>query len=124
MNKSDLYVAAVEGEPDRMVRVVRGAEDSLLIRFTDGNEEREFRANGGGVTLCRTRLDHRSPGASVTLSLAIPDQRGRCRMLPGTISIDVVSPTFKLESSDIRKIKGKDQLLRSAVMTHWGSLEE
>lgn len=81
------------------------------------------RATGGGVSACRTTIEHTSPNLSIVLSLPIADPRAPCRKLPGYITI-VAGGKSLYDEEPIRKVTGIDSKLRSAVRKLYGEEEE
>ncbi len=122
MAQSVIYGVKTSG--GRKISVIR-AEDGLRLRI-DGADGKtlSLRATGGGVSACRTIIEHDSGEANVVLSLAIPSPRARCRALPGSVTVESSDQNWALDESTVRRTIGGDTKLRSVVKSLFGTIDE
>ncbi|HEY8561049.1 MAG TPA: hypothetical protein VIL74_11810 [Pyrinomonadaceae bacterium] len=117
-----LYRAALASGKGRAV-VVKQSGGKLTIALEGFGKLIEFAANGGGTSTCRTVLEHNSSEATVLVSLAVPDPRAACRMLPSYISVESRAHNISLDDESLRKTAGNNASLRKAVEQILGKIE-
>jgi len=120
----ELYRAYFEKDPSHEVRVVRDGTGQLKVAVTGFDAPLEIDVNGGGVSMCAVILKRTSETTRLDLILPIPSQRGRCRMLPGSISLRSQSQSPSIPKTTLVKIKGVDQKLRQEVNRLYGEIQE
>ena len=119
-----LYRVSLAGNKNRVVIVKKSGENLTLSLEGFGNKPIALNANGGGTSSCRTIIEHNSGEASVILSLAIPDSRARCRMLPSFVSIESRTHNISIDEETVKKIAGSNASLRSTVKKNLGTIDE
>jgi hypothetical protein len=118
-----LYRVSLEKNRKQTITVKQSGQKLTL--FLEGfGRPVELNADGGGTMTCRTIIEHNSEKGSVRLSLAIPDPRARCAMLPSFVSIEIRDPDISLDEEPLKKITGGDATLRSVVRKIFGELEQ
>lgn len=121
---SPLYRAHFENNTKREVRVLRDEAGHLRVSVAGFDSPLEFAVNGGGVTMCAVTLRQRSATARLDLILPIPDPRGRCRMLPGSISFRSEPPAVTSRKTTLVRVEGNDRELRRTAMRLYGEIRE
>ena len=124
MAETVLYRVSLAGNKKQIVAVKKSGENLIisLEGFTD--KPIALKANGGGTSTCRTIVEHNSEEASVMLSLAIPDARARCRMLPSFVSIESRTHHISIDEETVKKIAGSNPNLRSTIKKILGTIDE
>ncbi len=126
MADSILYRASLANDKNRVI-IVKQNGTSLTLSlegFGDSNKQIELKANGGGTSTCRTIIEHNSAEATVVLSLAIPNPRARCRMLPSFVSIESRTYNISIDEETVKKIVGSNKKIRKSVEKVLGKIDE
>lgn len=106
--------------PAPEVTVTAGKDGGLSLRLLNVNGLDTLPATHGGISTCRTIVEHRSDRATVKLSLAIPNPRAPCMMLPSHATL-----TFgdvNLQEVRASRLAGKDAALRAKVAAKFGTI--
>ena len=98
-----LYRAGLASDKKQIIVVKQNGKDLTLSPEGFGSPPIELKANGGGVSTCRTIIEHNSAQATVVLSLPIPDPRAACRMLPGFISVESTIQNISIDEETVKK---------------------
>lgn len=123
MEGKSLYRVRLVKDKSREV-VVSESGKKLKLALQGFGKTIELDANSGGVSTCRTIIEHTSDQTTVTLSLPIPDPRAPCRMLPGYVSIESETYGISIEDANVQRISGGDRQLRQTVQKILGKIEE
>jgi hypothetical protein len=115
------YRANLVSNKDRSV-VVKQEGKTITLSLDGFGKPIKLNANGGGTSTCRTIIEHNSEKATILLSLAIPDPKAPCRMLPSFISVESRSYDISLEEEPVKKVSGSDTQLRSTVQKILGKI--
>ena len=119
-----LYRASLASNKNYIIIVKQSGKDLTISLEGFGNQPIELKANGGGVSTCRTIIEHNSAQATVVLSLPIPDPRAACRMLPASVSIVSQTPSISIDEETVKKIAGGNTTLRNNVKKILGKITE
>jgi len=122
-NGKVLYKAGIKGSNARTVSLEQ-VGNKLSLVLTGFGETLVFEAKDGGTSTCRTIVEHTSPGLHVELSLAIPNPRARCRMLPSFLTVEDRGHNIFLDEEEVRKTLGSNPTVRSTVQKILGKIEE
>ena len=123
MNKiKELYKATFEDEKKELI-VSSKRDDKLIIALKGFDKKFAFPVTGGGVSLCATLIKYHDPNVKINVILPIPDPRGRCKMLPGSVTIR--SELISLPSGKfyLKRLKNLDQMLRKIVEKIYGEIK-
>ena len=123
MAETVLYRVNLIKDKNRSITVKQSGAD-LTIVLEGFGQPIALKANGGGTSTCRTIIEHNSAQATILISLAIPDPRARCRMLPSFVSIESRDFNISLDEETVKKISGGNAKLRSIVQKILGKIEE
>jgi hypothetical protein len=118
-----LYKANLVDQKGRTLTVVQIDKKITLTLEGEGGSV-SFDANGGGTSTCRTIIEHNSPQATVVLSLAIPDPRAACRMLPSSVSIESKGNKIAFDEEPIKRVSGSNAQLRATVGKLFGKIAQ
>lgn len=117
-------VYSVKTASGRKITVLRSGS-GLTLKIDGANGKTlSLKATGGGVSACRTIIEHDSDKANVILSLPIPSPRARCRALPGSVSIESNDANWAIDEANVRRVSGNDSRLRSQVREALGTIDE
>lgn len=119
-----IYRAHLASNKNRVAVVKQNGKKLIILLQGFGNKEIELAANGGGVSTCRTIIEHNSAEANVILSLPMPDPRATCRMLPASVSIESQTHNISIDEENIKKLAGTNSTVRSAVQKSLGKIQE
>lgn len=103
---------------------VRQTGNQVTLTLEGGGDPVSFQANGGGTSTCRTLIEHNSGQATVLLSLAIPDPRAACRMLPSYVSIESGDHRLSYDEEPVKRLAGSNTQLRRTVEKLFGKIEQ
>ena len=119
-----LYRASLANNKNHIIIVRQSGKDLTISLEGFGSPPVILKANGGGVSTCRTIIEHKSAQTTVVLSLPIPDPRAACRMLPGFISVESQTPSISIDEENVKKIAGGNTILRNNVKKILGKIDE
>lgn len=119
-----LYRASLANNKNRAI-VVKQNDTKLTVTLEGfgNNKQIELKANGGGTSTCRTIIEANSTEATVVLSLAIPNPRARCRILPSFVSIESRTYNISIDEETIKKIVGSNTKIRISVEKTLGKID-
>ena len=118
-----LYKAGLVDEKGRTV-VVKQSGKKITISLEGGGAAVTFDANGGGTSTCRTIIEHNSAEATVLLSLAIPDPRAACRMLPSYVTVESRTHNILFDEQTVKRVTGSNSQLRGTVQKLFGKIAQ
>lgn len=118
-----LYKVSLIDDKSRTV-VVKQSGKKITVSLEGAGDTVTFDANGGGTSTCRTIIEHNSAEATILLSLAIPDPRAACRMLPSYVSIESRTHNISLDEQTVKRVTGSNAQLRSIVQKLFGKIEQ
>lgn len=114
------YVVRIGGDAKQVVTITE--RDAALQLSVEGfGPALTLSANEGGASTCRVILEHHSDRADVSLSLAIPDERARCKMLPSFLTLTLPGREA-IEEAEAKRTSGNDGELRAAALRMLGAL--
>ena len=119
-----LYRVGLASNKKQIIVVKQNGKDLTLSLEGFGSQPIELKANGGGVSTCRTIIEHNSAQATVVLALPIPDPRAACRMLPGFSSVESSTRNISIAEETVKKIAGGNAALRNNVQTILGKIDQ
>lgn len=123
MAETTIYRAGIVGSKGRSV-VITQKGSALTIRLEGFGKPILLQANRGGTGTCRTIVEHVSAETRVTISLAMPDPRARCRMLPSFVSVESSNLGLSLDEANLKRVSGSNARVRSTVKKILGTLDE
>jgi hypothetical protein len=122
MAEIPLYTANFETNAGRKININQ-LGSKISIEIIGFGPRIVLNANRGGTSTCRTIVEHRSERVTVTVSLAIPDPRARCRMLPSFVTIESRDHNLSVDEEPLKKISGNNARVRSAAQKVLGKLD-
>jgi hypothetical protein len=119
-----IYRTALAKNRNRTISVKKKRDGLYLVVTGFSGKTLELKATGGGVSACRTIIEHDSTEANVILSLAIPSPAARCRMLPSFVSIESRNAKISVDEASVKRLNGNDTAFRDAVEKALGTMDE
>ena len=120
MDKTKEFYRAVFEDGKKELIVSSKRDDKLTITLKGLGKKFTFPVTSGDVSLCATVLKHHGQGIKINTILNIPDLRGRCKMLPPSLSIKGRLASLPSGKFYLKRIKGSDQKLRKIVEKIYG----